>query len=341
VTADSSAVLNLAREFAAEVLQPMAAEVESSGQIPAAHFDQLAALGLYGMAGPRATGGLDLDFVTACRVIEILASGCLSTAFVWLQHHGAVRAVASSADQGLRERWLRPLCLGERRAGLALAGGMPGPALLRARPVRDGYVFDGVSPWVTGWGHIDTLHAAARDADDNVVWAILDTNRDPELSVSPLDLVAVMASQTVRANFQNCFVPAERVTQVMPLRDWQVRDAAGLRTNGSLALGVTARCCALAGPSSLDAELTAARDALDAGTPQTMPAARAVASELAMRAATALVVSDGSRSILAGADAQRLVREAMFLLVFASRPTIKHHLRDLLVANPHSRGGGQ
>src|ERR1035438_745219 len=52
------------------------------------------------------------------------------------------------------------------------------------------------------------------------------------------------------------------------------------------------------------------------GTPQTMPAARAAAAELAMRAASALVVANGSRSILTDADPQRLAREAIFLLVF-------------------------
>ncbi len=324
-------VLRLASEFAAGVLTPMAMEVESSGQIPPAHLDQLAALGLYGLAGPREAGGLDLDFVSACRVIEILAAGCLSTAFVWLQHHSVVRAVAASANAGLRERWLRPLCLGQRRAGLALAGAMPGPPLLTAAGVQGGYVFDGVSPWVTGWGHIDTLHVAGRDEQDNVVWGLVDADPSPALSASPHDLVAVMASKTVRANFRNCFVPSERITQTMPLREWQVRDAAGLRTNGSLALGVAARCCALAGPSSLDAELAAVRDALDAGTAQTMPGARAAASELAVRAATALIVLSGSSAILASAEAQRLAREAMFLLVFASRPAIKENLRGLLL----------
>ena len=45
-----------------------------------------------------------------------------------------------------------------------------------------------------------------------------------------------------------------------------------------------------------------------------------------MRAATALTVADGSRSILAGRHPQRLAREALFLLVFGSRPAIRAEL---------------
>src|SRR5580658_2544060 len=138
---DATAVLSTAREFAQDVLRPAAMEVELRRQIPPAHLDGLAALGLYGLAGPVEYGGLEADFATACEVIEILASG----------------------DARLREQWLRPLCEGTRRAGVALAGAMPGPPGLRARPVPGGYVFDGFSPWVTGWGLIDTLYTAARD----------------------------------------------------------------------------------------------------------------------------------------------------------------------------------
>ncbi len=307
--------------------------VERAGQIPPEHLDLLAEQGFYGLALPAEVGGLGVDFDTACQVIEIFASGCLSTAFVWLQHHGAVRAVASSDNAELRERWLPDLGAGRRRAGLALAGAIPGPPMLAAERVAGGYLFNGSSPWVTGWGLIDVLHAAARDEHDNVVWGLIDTTANPALSAEPLELIAVMASETVRVNFRNCWVSADRVTRAMPLSRWQQVDGATLRSNGSLALGVAARCCALIGPSSLDDELTSARAALEAGTPQTMPAARAVAAALALRAAAALVVATGSRAVLADAQAQRLAREAMFLLVFATRPAIKERLAALL-ANP-------
>jgi alkylation response protein AidB-like acyl-CoA dehydrogenase len=331
---DSAAVLRRAAQFAADVLGPAALTVDSSHQLPPAHLDLLAARGFYGMAGPREHGGLEVDFPTTCRVVEVLAGACLSTTFVWMQHHGAVRAVAAATDSRLRGEWLKPLCLGQRRAGVALAGTLPGPALLQARPVTNGYALDGVSPWVTGWGLIDTLYTAARDEHDNIVWGLLDAQPGTTLSAEPLQMVAVMASHTVQVRFTGHFLPAGRVTGVMPLTEWRNRDADGLRVNGSLALGIAARCCHLAGPSPLDDELASCRAALDAGTSETMPAARAAASELAMRAAAALVVAQGSKAILLDQDAQRLAREALFLLVFGSRPPIKKSLSGIL-EDPH------
>ena len=71
----------------------------------------------------------------ALEIIEIIASGCLTTTFVWIQHHGAVRALAD-APQPLRDAWLaRNSARGEVRAGVAFSGlRRPGPPILTASP---------------------------------------------------------------------------------------------------------------------------------------------------------------------------------------------------------------
>jgi alkylation response protein AidB-like acyl-CoA dehydrogenase len=319
--------IDKARRIADEVLLPAALEVDSTGVLPAGHLDLLAREGFYGMAGPPEAGGVAVaDLPAAARVVETLASGCLATTFVWMQHHGAVGAVAQSDRADLTEEWLEPLCQGVRRAGIALAALRPGPPSVRATPVPGGYVLDGEAPWVTGWGMIDVLHTAARDDSDTVLWALVDAALGPSLHVRPIDLVAANASSTVEVQFTNHFVPAERVTGTLPYPQWPARDAAGLRMNGSFALGVAARCTQLLGPGPLDGELVDCRAARDAGTPETLPVARAAASELAMRAATTLAVTGGARSVRRDNHAQRLVREAMLLLVFGSRPAIRAEL---------------
>ena len=93
------------------MLFPEAMEVDAADSVPAAHLDRLAAAGLYGAAAPRDAGGLDLDPVTMGLVVEALAGGCLATAFVWLQHHGLVRNLASGPP-ALRDEWLGTLARG-------------------------------------------------------------------------------------------------------------------------------------------------------------------------------------------------------------------------------------
>ncbi|MGH3657015.1 MAG: acyl-CoA dehydrogenase family protein, partial [Micromonosporaceae bacterium] len=118
-----------------------------------------------------------------------------------------------------------------------------------------------------------------------------------------------------------------------PQHVWAERDPATLRSHGSLCLGVTARCCTLLGAGVWNGQLDACREALDSAGPEELPAARAAAAELALRAAAMLTVTMGSRSVLLDEHGQRLLREATFLLVFGSRPGIKAALLDRLGHN--------
>jgi hypothetical protein len=197
---------------------------------------------------------------------------------------------------------------------------------VRYRRVAGGYLFDGEAPWVTGWDLVHVLHTAARNDDGDVVWGLLDAIASDSLTVEPLDLVAVRASRTVVVRLRGHFVPDERVTGRTAYADWPVRDRSGLRTNGSLSLGVAARCAALLDSAALLAAVDECRYELDSATPDRLPEARAAASALAARAAAALAVGTGASAVLRGGPAERSQREALFLLVFGSRPAIKDAL---------------
>jgi len=319
-----------AERIAENVLFPAAGAVDRSDRLPVGHLDRLAEAGLYGLAAPPDEGGLEPDdLIGAGAIVEALAGGCLATTFVWLQHHTPVRAAAASDRPGVRETWLRSLARGEQRAGIALAGLRNPTAPLRVRAVDGGFRLDGEAPWVTGWDLIDVVYVAARDADDVVHFLLVDAVAAQTLRVRPLELVAVQASRTVNVRFNDHPVPVDRLVATQPFDDWSRGDASGSALNGFLALGVADRCLRLLGPAgdgALARELPACRsDLVAAGAAQT-PAARAAGSELAWRAAARLAVATGSRAVLLDHPAQRLLREAAFLLVFGSRPAIRDEL---------------
>jgi alkylation response protein AidB-like acyl-CoA dehydrogenase len=330
MTTTARDVLAAARELADDLLFPEAMRVDGLDVLPVAQLDALAALGLYGAPVPAEAGGLGLDLETYCAVVEELAGGCLTTTFVWLQHRGLVMTLAADGTPpALRDRWLGPACRGEVRGGIALGGLLPGPPRLRARPDGGGWRLDGDAPWVTGWGLIDLLLVVARTQDDRVVSLILDAAAQPGLTVTRERLAAVNASVTVRLGFDAVFVPAERQAGQGPFDPAESLRPDRMRVNGSLALGLVRRCARLLGPGPLDDELAACRERLDDAitvSPGVMAEARAAASELAVRAAAALAVRDGSRSAAVDQQVQRLAREALFLLVFGSRPGIKSAL---------------
>jgi alkylation response protein AidB-like acyl-CoA dehydrogenase len=256
--------------------------------------------------------------------VEAISSGCLTTSLVWCQHFGMLGNVVFGAND-LRERWAEDAARGRVRGGIAFGGLLPGPPILTATPAEGGWVLDGRAPWVSGWGRIDLLHVAARGPDDTIVNVLIDATEAPGVVAERLRLAAVDASATVHLTFDGFAVSDERVMSVQPY-DPANSLGTNLRLNGSLALGVAARCCDLIGPSPLDDQLIVRRDALDSATAEEMAAERASASGFAMQAATALMTHVGSRASLRDEHAQRLAREAQFLLIFGSRPMIRESL---------------
>lgn len=306
-----------AERLAEDLLFPAADEIDGSPVVPRSYLDALAAAGLYDLPG---------DPLVAARVVEALGGASLVTAFVWIQHHSPVRAVAA-AGGALAGEWLGPLRRGERRAGIAYAAlRRPGPPAATAVPAASGgWALAGYAPWVTGWGLVDVIMAGARCGEDrrDMVWLLLDARPRPGMTVEPVALAALQASATVCLRWDDLAVDADRVVAVEPYEKWRRRDAAGRATNGYLAVGVAARCARLLGSSSLAAEVDAVRAGLDRSTPTDVAARRAEASLLAVRAATATVAAGGGRSVEAGATAARLMREATFLLVFGQSPDIR------------------
>ncbi len=321
-------MLARAHEIADEVLFPAALAVDAAESVPASHLDLLAAEGFYGLAARD-----DVAYAELAGVVEALAGGDLATCFVWIQHHTPVRALAEHATPALRDAFLPRLLAGERRAGIGIAG-IRTPTPLRVRPADGGYLLDGQVPWVTGWGLVDTVYLAALDADGVVHFLLADAGPADTVSAVTQRLVAVQASATVNLTYRDHPVPADRLVYTLPYQEWSSGDAGGSATNGFLALGVTGRCASLLAAAGradaaavLRAEADACRDDLLRAGPDTTPAARAATAELVWRAAGMLTAQTGARSVLRDNHAQRLAREATFLLVFGSRPAI----RDVLL----------
>jgi len=312
------------------ILETNAKVVDFADLVSSQQFSVLADAGLYGVFAPLSTGGLDLDLSDLCAVVEELASACLTTTFVWIQHFRLLRALLDpTMPDSIRE--LLPLAVsGQIKGGVALGGLLPGPPRLRATETRDGWHLNGEAPWVSGWGIVDLLFLTARQSDDTVVSFVVDAVDQPGLGVTRCRLSAMNASSTVQLTFDDLRIPEDRYVGSQPYAPGLERPE-GLRVNGSLALGVTRRCCELLGPTSLDDEFRRCREDLEAFETTDIAVSRARAAELAVRAAHVLAVSRGSRSAISGDIAERTTREAALLLVFASRPAIKNALLDLMI----------
>lgn len=306
------------------MLAPAAEATDRAAVVPRSHLEALAGAGLMGLYRPPGASA-----TVVREVYEVLAGACGVTFFVWVQHHAPVRMLAASGNEGLRARYLDELCAGRLLGGVAFAYlRRPGPPAVVATGTIDGVRIDGEAPWVTSWG-LAGLYAVAARMEDQVVFFLVEADAPALRASPPLALAAMAASSTVRLSFDGLLVPEDDVLSVVPLARWQADDRIATAKPNPAAFGIAATCVRLLGDTPLAAELEECRRrsyALAAAAAPDLDAlvdARAHSLELAVRAATALVVATGGRAMAADHPAQRLLREAAFFTIQAQTPALR------------------
>ncbi|MFQ5460870.1 MAG: acyl-CoA dehydrogenase family protein [Anaerolineae bacterium] len=154
LTDEQRMIRDMARDFAAGEVAPIAAEIDETGEFPSATVAKMGELGLMGLTAPVEYGGVGADTVSYVLAMVEISKVCAS--------HGVIMSVNNSlvnyglekfGTQGQKERFLRPLASGQAVGAYSLtepqSGSDAGNMLTTA--VRDGdeYVLNGRKSWVT------------------------------------------------------------------------------------------------------------------------------------------------------------------------------------------------
>ncbi|MGW6518707.1 acyl-CoA dehydrogenase family protein [Streptomyces sp. NPDC054950] len=330
-----------ARSLADGLLAPHAEQVDQE-EVPTSHLAEIRRSGLLGLNAPKEYGGAGAPGAVLRETTEILAGACCSTWFVQAQHHTPVLTLAGNEGPA-RERLLGPLASGELLSGVAYAHLRAYPRVpVRVTPERAGWRFDGTVPWYTGWGLNDVLLLAGVTGTGEVLFAFTEAREQPGLRASaPLRLAALGAARTVSLELDGLWLPEEAVALRTPHERWSAADRLRTVNANPAVFGVTEAALTLLDEDTaapLRARLTEVRTRAYALADGPAPhehlaerlALRTRASEVMRTATTAAVVTGGGRSMLLTNRAQRLAREALFLMVQAqTRESRADHLRSL------------
>jgi alkylation response protein AidB-like acyl-CoA dehydrogenase len=343
--ADLGAASSRACGVADDILFPSAQATDVAPLVPRSNLEALRDARLFGLQVPiEFPGGLGADHEGARRVFEAIAGGCGATAFVWAQHHGAVRRL-SGGDGPARETWLPRLADGSALGGIGFAYlRRRGPAAVRATRAGEGWRIDGHAPWITGWGLADVFVIMARTDDGSIVSVAVDHPYDrPQLVPGPPQRLAAMgATGTVTLGFDGLVTGMDDLVGVQTDEAWSLRDRVGSAMPAAAPLGIADRSIRLLSErlggddviDALEAELELRRAAADEASrelqrdmtddPERLAdaiAAGAVERDeglaLARHATDALVAASGGGAMDLAHPAQRLSREATFYLIQA------------------------
>ncbi|WP_305987094.1 acyl-CoA dehydrogenase family protein [Roseibium sp. MMSF_3544] len=215
-------VRDMARQFADDVVRPVAEELDREERFPAEIYEQMAELGLFGICVPEEMGGPGFDTVTYALVMEELSRGYASVA----DQCGLVELISTllvqhgSAEQ--RAHWLADIlkakkrvayCITEPEAGTDVSG-------IRTEAVRrgDGWVLNGGKIWIHNAPVADVGFVLARTDKDaghrGMSIFIVDLHAEGVSRGPKEHKMGQRASQVGALNFDDVHLPAEALLGV-------------------------------------------------------------------------------------------------------------------------------
>jgi acyl-CoA dehydrogenase len=142
------------RRMVEERLKPHDAAIEAEGHIPDDALSAIRGLGLFGSHTPAAYGGLGLDMLGNCLVIEEMARAHIAYFYTYSMNvHIASKGIELYGTEEQRRRWLPELASGRAIGSYALTeegAGSDAVAAKTSATLQDGsYVLNGRKRYIT------------------------------------------------------------------------------------------------------------------------------------------------------------------------------------------------
>jgi short-chain 2-methylacyl-CoA dehydrogenase len=202
------------REFAQEVIAPVAEELDREGRFPVELVEEAARLGLLGIPLPERYGGAGSDTLAYAIAIEELARIDSSFAITVAAHTslGTMPIYLYGSDEQ-RDRWLPELAAGRGLAAFGLtepgAGSDAGATRTTARLDDGQWVVDGTKMFITNAGtplsRLVTI--TARTGDEEISNIVVENGTPGYEQSAPLKKMGWRSSDTRELVFRGCRVP--------------------------------------------------------------------------------------------------------------------------------------
>lgn len=200
--------------------------IDRHANIPTSVIAGLSHLGILGMSVPTEYGGLGMSQQAYCKVVELIAGKCASTALLINAHQSiGLRALLLFGTDSQKETWLKPLAQGKKIAAFSLTEANAGSDAsgVETRAVYDAtkkiYRLNGRKQWTTSGSLADVLTVMARTEVDtpqgkqDKITAFLVTPDMPGFKIlaPSLEKVGMCGTKTANLEFTDMEVPADNV----------------------------------------------------------------------------------------------------------------------------------
>jgi alkylation response protein AidB-like acyl-CoA dehydrogenase len=215
LTPEQELIRGSAREFCDREIVPYAREWDRSERMDERIVPKLAEIGFLGCALPEEYGGMGLDTISYCLVMEELGRADSSVRGIVSVNNGlAGKTIAKWGTDEQKEQWLPRMASGEALGcyGLTEPASGSDPASLVTRAVRDGdeWVIDGSKIFITlgSWAGVALVFARTGGEGPRGITCFLVPTDSPGFSAGKIDgKLGLRAQDTAELFFDGVRVP--------------------------------------------------------------------------------------------------------------------------------------
>lgn len=329
-------------------LERLSTHFDLLGEWPKASLEHLAAAGAWTWIIPKQYGGLGLDPTSQLMAYEAVGAGCMATLLILTQRDGACELIALSDNEPLKNELLPKLARNQLMTSVGISqlttSNQTGRPALIAEPEGEGFLLKGFMPWVTGAEKCDFVVTGAVTPDGRQILAAVPMDL-PGIQVdSPMKLMALESSLTTEVHCRNVALKPEHIlvgpSEKALSRRSAVKALVVAASGIGLAQSMTRLIVKRAGETDgtlkemaeeLAARYLAVRERLfkfaeqlnDPEAEVSTTDVRVAVNDLLLRLAIGTLTYAKGSGFIRQRKAQRLVREAMFFLVWSAPDNVR------------------
>jgi len=220
LTTDQKMLQKMVREIATKELEPVAPEIDKSGEFPWDNIKKLAKQGLLGVIVPEEYGGAGFDFISLAMAIEEISRVCATTGVIVAVNNSLVAyPIHQFGDEEQRKKWLPPLASGEKLGAIGITepnAGSDVVAMETTAKLEGGYyVLNGTKRFITNGGEAAIYVVFAytnKELKHKGISAFIVERETPGFSLGKHeDLMGIRATANCELIFEDAKIPKENL----------------------------------------------------------------------------------------------------------------------------------
>ncbi len=212
-------IREMVRDFTANEIAPIAAELDEKGEFPAEIIAKMGELGLMGIPFPEEYGGAGMDYVSYTTAVYEIARVCASTAITMAAHTSlGMTPIYLVGSEKQKRKYIPPLASGKMIGAFGLTEASAGSdaAATKTTAVKEGdeWIINGGKVFTTNAGVAGVISITARVIEDDEkqgIGAFIIETDNPGLRIGPKEKkMGWNASDTRQIFFEDLRLPDEQ-----------------------------------------------------------------------------------------------------------------------------------